>query len=86
MFAGGSGITPMLSIIKSLLTQEPESIVSLIYCNRNINSIIFKDELEKWETDYQGRLHVIHILDDAPMNWLTGDLTILHISCVVLKG
>lgn len=69
MFAGGSGITPMMSIIKSLLTQEPESIVSLIYCNRNINSIIFKDELEKWETDYQGRLHVIHILDDAPMNW-----------------
>ena len=69
MFAGGSGITPMLSIIKSMLTQEPESIVSLIYCNRNINSIIFKDELYKWETDYQGRLHVIHILDDAPMNW-----------------
>jgi ring-1,2-phenylacetyl-CoA epoxidase subunit PaaE len=69
MFAGGSGITPMLSIIKSMLSQEPESIVSIIYCNRNINSIIFKDELYKWETDYQGRLHVIHILDDAPMNW-----------------
>lgn len=69
MFAGGSGITPMLSIIKSILTQEPESIVSLIYANRNIDSIIFKDKLNKLETDYQGRLHVIHILDDAPMNW-----------------
>lgn len=69
MFAGGSGITPMLSIIKSLLTQEPESIVSLIYCNRDIDSIIFKDELAKWETNYQGRLHVIHVLDNAPMNW-----------------
>lgn len=69
MFAGGSGITPMMSILKSILTQEPESIVSLIYANRNINSIIFKDELYKWETDYEGRLHVIHILDDAPMNW-----------------
>ncbi|MCU0420623.1 MAG: ferredoxin--NADP reductase [Cyclobacteriaceae bacterium] len=69
MFAGGSGITPMLSIIKSLLTQEPDSIVSLVYCNRNIDSIIFKDELSAWETRYEGRLHVIHILDEAPMNW-----------------
>ena len=69
MFAGGSGITPMLSHIKSLLTQEPDSIASLIYCNRDIDSIIFKDELAKWETNYQGRLHVIHILDNAPMNW-----------------
>ncbi|MCS6972888.1 MAG: ferredoxin--NADP reductase [Cyclobacteriaceae bacterium] len=69
MFAGGSGITPMMSIIKSILTQEPESICSLIYCNRNIDSIIFKDELAKWETNYQGRLHVIHVLDNAPMNW-----------------
>lgn len=69
MFAGGSGITPMLSLIKSTLTQEPDSIVSLIYCNRDIDSIIFKDELAKWETNYQGRLHVIHVLDNAPMNW-----------------
>jgi ring-1,2-phenylacetyl-CoA epoxidase subunit PaaE len=69
MFAGGSGITPMLSIIKSILTQEPESIVSLIYCNRDIDSIIFKKEFEKLETTYEGRLHVIHVLDNAPMNW-----------------
>jgi ring-1,2-phenylacetyl-CoA epoxidase subunit PaaE len=69
MFAGGSGITPMLSIIKTILTQEPSSIVSLIYCNRDIDSIIFKKELEQWETKYEGRLHVIHVLDNAPMNW-----------------
>lgn len=69
MFAGGSGITPMISIIKSILSQEPESIVSLIYCNRDIDSIIFRDALEKWQTTYEGRLHVIHILDNAPMNW-----------------
>lgn len=69
MFAGGSGITPMMSIIKSLLTQEPDSIVSLIYCNRDIDSIIFKDVLEKMSTEDEGRLHVIHILDTAPMNW-----------------
>ncbi|RAV98814.1 ferredoxin--NADP reductase [Pseudochryseolinea flava] len=69
MFAGGSGITPMMSIIKSILTQEPESILSLIYCNRDIDSIIFKQTLEKLETQYEGRLHVIHVLDNAPMNW-----------------
>jgi len=69
MFAGGSGITPMMSIIKSVLSQEPESVVSLIYCNRDIDSIIFKNELDKLQTKDEGRLHVIHILDNAPMNW-----------------
>ncbi len=69
MFAGGSGITPMMSIIKSILHAEPESIVSLIYANRNINSIIFKDALQELEEKYEGRLHVIHILDEAPLEW-----------------
>jgi ring-1,2-phenylacetyl-CoA epoxidase subunit PaaE len=69
MFAGGSGITPMMSIIKSILTQEPDSIVSLIYCNRDIDSIIFKEALDEMQTSDEGRLHVIHVLDNAPMNW-----------------
>ncbi|HEY5690504.1 MAG TPA: ferredoxin--NADP reductase [Cyclobacteriaceae bacterium] len=69
LFAGGSGITPIMSIIKSIINQEPESIVSLIYCNRDIDSIIFRDELEKLQTTFEGRLHVIHVLDNAPMNW-----------------
>lgn len=69
MFAGGSGITPMMSHIKSTLTQEPDSICSLIYCNRDIDSIIFKNEFDTMQTKYEGRLHVIHILDNAPMNW-----------------
>jgi ring-1,2-phenylacetyl-CoA epoxidase subunit PaaE len=69
MFAGGSGITPMMSLIKSTIDQEPESICSLIYCNRDIDSIIFKDEFDKLQTNFEGRLHVIHVLDNAPMNW-----------------
>lgn len=69
MFAGGSGITPMVSLIKSILTNEPESVVSLIYANRNIDSIIFKKQLDEWQTKFEGRLQVIHILDEAPMNW-----------------
>ncbi len=69
MFAGGSGITPMMSILKSVITQEPDSICSLIYCNRDIDNIIFKNELDHWQTQYEGRVHVIHVLDNAPMNW-----------------
>ena len=69
MFAGGSGITPMMSIIKSILHKEPNSIVSLIYCNRDIDSIIFKESLDEMQTNDEGRLHVIHVLDNAPMNW-----------------
>jgi ring-1,2-phenylacetyl-CoA epoxidase subunit PaaE len=69
MFAGGSGITPMMSIIKATLSQEPDSICSLIYCNRDIDSIIFKNQLDQFQVTYVGRLHVIHVLDNAPMNW-----------------
>lgn len=69
MFAGGSGITPMMSHIKSTLSQEPDSVVSLIYCNRNQDSISFREELAKREIQFEGRLHIIHILDEAPMNW-----------------
>lgn len=69
MFAGGSGITPMMAIIKSLLTQEPESICSLIYCNRDEHSIIFRNALDQLQVRFEGRLHVIHVLDQAPMNW-----------------
>jgi ring-1,2-phenylacetyl-CoA epoxidase subunit PaaE len=69
LFAGGSGITPMMSIIKSLLSQEPDSVCSLIYCNRDVESIIFKNQFDEMQTQYEGRLHVIHILDNAPMNW-----------------
>ncbi|MEJ7644399.1 MAG: ferredoxin--NADP reductase [Chryseolinea sp.] len=69
MFAGGSGITPLMSIIKSILSQERDSICSLIYCNRDEDSIIFKSALEAMEISDEGRLHVIYVLDNAPMNW-----------------
>jgi ring-1,2-phenylacetyl-CoA epoxidase subunit PaaE len=69
LFAGGSGITPMMSITKSTLHAEPDSIVSLIYANKDINSIIFKDHFQQLEEKYEGRFHVIHILDNAPLEW-----------------
>lgn len=69
MFGGGSGITPLMSHAKSAMKQEPNSIVSLIYANRDINSIIFKDTFQMLETRYEGRFRVIHILDNAPLEW-----------------
>ena len=69
MFAGGSGITPIMSIIKATLTQENNSILSLIYCNRDQESIIFNGALKNLQDNYEGRLRVIHILDNAPMDW-----------------
>ena len=69
MFGGGSGITPLMSHAKSALVQEPNSIVSLIYANRDIESIIFKDDFQNLETKHEGRFRVIHILDSAPLEW-----------------
>ncbi len=69
MFGGGSGITPLMSHAKSALTQEPNSIVSLIYANRDIDSIIFKEAFQDLTIKYEGRFRVIHILDNAPLEW-----------------
>ncbi|HHS95113.1 MAG TPA: nitric oxide dioxygenase, partial [Phaeodactylibacter sp.] len=44
-FGAGSGITPLMSLIKTILEEEPQSSVFLLYGNRNENSIIFKDSL-----------------------------------------
>lgn len=66
LFGGGSGITPVMSILKSVLSQEPNSKVVLIYTNRDEASIIFKDQLKALEAQYAGRLTIFHALDNAP--------------------
>ncbi|RDV15388.1 phenylacetate-CoA oxygenase/reductase subunit PaaK [Pontibacter diazotrophicus] len=62
MFAAGSGITPVLSIMKTILMTEPKSQVYLIYGNKGRNSIIFKEEIEGLKNKYMDRLSVYHIL------------------------
>ena len=62
LFAAGSGITPMLSIAKSALRDEPNSDVTLFYGNKGFGSIIFREEIEALKNQYMGRLRVIHIL------------------------
>jgi ring-1,2-phenylacetyl-CoA epoxidase subunit PaaE len=62
-FAGGSGITPVLSILKTVLTREPGSQFTLVYANRGVNTIMFREELEDLKNLYMGRLAVIHVLE-----------------------
>lgn len=62
-FAGGSGITPLLSIIKTVLAREPRSRFTLVYANRQISSIMFREELEDLKNIYLGRLSVLHVLE-----------------------
>ncbi|WP_299667133.1 1,2-phenylacetyl-CoA epoxidase subunit PaaE [uncultured Ruegeria sp.] len=62
-FAGGSGITPVLSILKTTLAQEPHSRFTLVYANKGVNTIMFREELEDLKNLYMGRLNVIHILE-----------------------
>ena len=62
-FAGGSGITPVLGIIRTVLALEPKSSFTLIYGNRSANAIMFREEIEDLKNTYLGRLSVIHVLE-----------------------
>lgn len=62
-FAGGSGITPVLSILKTVLAREPRARFTLVYANRTASSIMFREELEDLKNTHLGRLSVLHILE-----------------------
>jgi ring-1,2-phenylacetyl-CoA epoxidase subunit PaaE len=71
-FAAGSGITPVLSLIKTTLATETQSHFTLVYGNRSRSSIIFFEELEAIKNKYLQRFNLIHVLSrektDAPIN------------------
>lgn len=62
LFGAGSGITPLMSIAKTVLEKEPLSTVFLFYGNRNEESIIFKYQLDEMERKYQNQFIVSHTL------------------------
>ena len=64
--AGGSGITPILSIMKTVLAREPQSRFTLIYGNRMLRSTMFKEELEDLKNRYMTRLSLQHVFSDEP--------------------
>ncbi|MEJ8858611.1 1,2-phenylacetyl-CoA epoxidase subunit PaaE [Variovorax robiniae] len=70
--AGGSGITPILSIMKTVLAREPKSRFTLIYGNRLLQSTMFKEEIEDLKNRYMTRLSLQMVFSDehtdAPLN------------------
>lgn len=70
-FASGSGITPVFSILKSVLQTEEHSTFTLFYGNKNAASVIFKEEIEGLKNKYMERLRVYYILsrefNDSPL-------------------
>lgn len=62
MFGAGSGITPLMSILKTTLEAEPMSAIFLLYGSRDEEHIIFRDELERLSERYTGQLFVEHVL------------------------
>jgi ring-1,2-phenylacetyl-CoA epoxidase subunit PaaE len=63
-FAGGSGITPVLAIVKTTLDVEPRSTFTLIYGNRSVDAIMFAEELEDLKNRYMNRFVLYNVLSD----------------------
>ena len=61
-FAAGSGITPILSILRSSLLEDPDARFSLVYCNQRVDSIMFLEELQDLKDSFAQRLNLIHVL------------------------
>lgn len=74
--AGGSGITPLISIIKTVLEEEPHADFTLVYGNRSANAIMFREELEDLKNRYMERLNIVHVLEtEADIDLFSGQLT-----------
>lgn len=65
-FAAGSGITPVLSLIRTTLAVEPNSRFTLIYGNRSVDTIIFSEALEDLKNQYLSRFTLYHVLSRQP--------------------
>lgn len=66
-FAAGSGITPVLGILETVLQEEPESTFTLFYVNKDAQSVIFKERLHDLKDRFLGRLRLFHLLTREPM-------------------
>jgi len=65
LIAGGSGITPMMSIARTLLAREPGARIDLIYGSRSERDVIFRDALDELAREHAPRLSVRHVLGEA---------------------
>ncbi len=65
LLAAGTGITPVFSILKSALTVESNTTITLVYSNHGKEHTLFYDELERWRTNYPERLRIIYLWSDS---------------------
>jgi ring-1,2-phenylacetyl-CoA epoxidase subunit PaaE len=65
LLAAGSGITPLYSILRSVLHQEPHSVASLVYANRSFDRIIFHQQLQTLEEQFPDRFSVYHAISEV---------------------
>lgn len=63
-FAIGSGITPILSILRTTLAENETARCTLVYANHGVNTIMFREELEELKNSYMQRVNIVHILND----------------------
>lgn len=87
MIAGGSGITPIYSMIGAILKFEPRSKISLLYSNRSFKSIIFKEKLEKWASEFSTQLEINYFLTEegGAKNALKNYITRISLEKIVNK-
>ena len=71
-FSAGSGITPVMSMMKTVLEEEPKSNVYLLYGNRSEDGIIFKKELDELQSKFEGQLFIKHSLSQLKNGALGG--------------
>ncbi|UZR95872.1 ferredoxin--NADP reductase [Chondrinema litorale] len=74
LFGAGSGVTPLMSILKSVLFFEPKSTVSLVYGNRRVDNIIFQKQLQALKQKFGDRFNLVYCLTQPDRSWtgLTG--------------
>jgi ring-1,2-phenylacetyl-CoA epoxidase subunit PaaE len=75
LVGGGSGITPLISMIKTALTQEPATKISLLYVNKNRQTTIFHKDLEMLRVEYLVRFRIYHYWGDENQKEEPGFLT-----------
>lgn len=68
LLAGGSGITPLFSIARSLINSTENTCITLIYSSRTKEDIIFRQAIEEWALQHKGRVHIHHAISQAEEN------------------
>lgn len=64
LFGAGSGITPLMGIMKAALFLEPHSTVTLVYSNKSRLSVIFADQIQRFQEQFPDRLFVTHLISN----------------------